>query len=131
MRTLYFHPEVSSSIFFLFTPNLSRRRLDVYHTFTHGAALVRIYDAGLKRTARDSLKIQDAKNRQKFATAHHPTILSACKGTHEQSEKTVKQQYIPIWPYNTVNFVPLAAEIGSLVWGTPAHFSVTARHSTH
>jgi len=30
-------------------------------------ALVRIYDAGLKRAARGSLKIQDAKDRQKFA----------------------------------------------------------------
>jgi len=43
-------------------PNLSRRRLDVYHTSTHGVALVRIYDAGPKRAARGSLKIQDAKN---------------------------------------------------------------------
>jgi len=31
------------SIFYLFSsPNLSGRRLDVYHTFTHGVALVRI-----------------------------------------------------------------------------------------
>ena len=44
MRTLYFHPVVTA--FFLLvlfsSPNLSRRRLDVYHTFTHGVALVRI-----------------------------------------------------------------------------------------
>jgi len=26
-------------------------------------------------------------------------------------------------PRNTVNFRPLAAEIGSLVWGTPANFN--------
>jgi len=32
----------SSSIFFLSSPNLSGRRLDVYHTSTHGVALVRI-----------------------------------------------------------------------------------------
>jgi len=32
---------VSSSSFF-FSPNLSGRRLDVYHTSTHGVALVRI-----------------------------------------------------------------------------------------
>jgi len=31
-----------SSSFFLSSPNLSRRRLDVYHTSTHGVALVRI-----------------------------------------------------------------------------------------
>jgi len=30
------------SFFFFSSPNLSRRRLDVYHTSTHGVALVRI-----------------------------------------------------------------------------------------
>jgi len=41
--------------------NLSRRRLDVWRTSTHGVALVRISDAGVKRAARGSLKIQGAK----------------------------------------------------------------------
>jgi len=49
------------------SPDLSGRRLDVYHTSTHGVALVQMQDAGLKRAARGSLKIQDAKNRPKFA----------------------------------------------------------------
>jgi len=31
-----------SSSFFFFSPNLSGRRLDVYHTLAHGVALVRI-----------------------------------------------------------------------------------------
>jgi len=35
----YFHTVVCS---FLSSPNLSHRRLDVRHTFTHGVALVRI-----------------------------------------------------------------------------------------
>ena len=41
---IYFHPVVYSSFFFFFlsSPNLSRRRLHVYHTCTHGVALVRI-----------------------------------------------------------------------------------------
>jgi len=51
---------LSSSSFFSF-PNLSGRRLDVYHTSTHGVALVRIQNAGLKCAARGWLKIQDAK----------------------------------------------------------------------
>jgi len=43
MGTLYFCPVVSSSFFLLFSsPNLSGHRLDVYHTSTHGVALVRI-----------------------------------------------------------------------------------------
>jgi len=58
---------LSSIFFFIPSPNLSRRRLDVFHISTHGVALVRILDAGLKRSAPGSLKVQDAKNRQKFA----------------------------------------------------------------
>jgi len=43
MRTyIYFHPVVSSSFFFISSPNLSGRTLDVYHTSTHGVVLVQI-----------------------------------------------------------------------------------------
>jgi len=57
-----------SSVFYLFSlPNLSGRRLDIYHTSTHGVTLVRIQNAGLKYAARGSLEMQDPKNRQKFA----------------------------------------------------------------
>jgi len=48
-------------------PNLSGRRLDVYHTLTHGVALVRIYNAGLKGAARGSLQMQDPKKSPKIA----------------------------------------------------------------
>jgi len=43
-RPLYFCPVVSVylSIFLFFSPILSRRRLDVYHTSTHDVALMRI-----------------------------------------------------------------------------------------
>jgi len=41
--------------------------MDVYHTSTHDVALVRILDADLKHAARGSLKMQDAKSRQKIA----------------------------------------------------------------
>jgi len=49
------------------SPNLSRLRLDVCHTSTHGVPLVRIHDAGLKRAARGSLKMQDARKSPKIA----------------------------------------------------------------
>jgi len=55
-----------------------RRRLDVCHTSTHGVALVRIEDAGLKRAARGSLKIQDEKNSPKiaiWAPSHNFVVL--------------------------------------------------------
>jgi len=57
------------SFFFLFfsSPNLSRCRLDVCHTSTHGVALVRIKDAGLKPATRGSLKTPDAKKSPKIA----------------------------------------------------------------
>jgi len=55
------------SFFYFSSANLSRRRLDVYHTCTHGVALVRIYDAGLKRAACGSLNYRTQKNRQKIA----------------------------------------------------------------
>jgi len=37
---IYFHAVVSSPPFFISLPNLSGRRLDVYHTSTRGVALV-------------------------------------------------------------------------------------------
>ena len=49
-------------LFFLAYSQPSQGRLDVYHTSTHGVALVQIQDTRLKRAAWGSLKIQDAKN---------------------------------------------------------------------
>jgi len=57
--TLWFILLLSSSFFS--SPNLSRHRLDVCHTSTHGVALVQIYNAGLKRAVCGSLKTQKAK----------------------------------------------------------------------
>ena len=64
-QTIIFLPWFLLSFFS--SPNLSRRRLDVCHTSTHGVALVRISDAGLKPAARGSLKTQDAKKSPKIA----------------------------------------------------------------
>ena len=86
---------------FFFSPNLSRRRLDVCHTSTHGVALVRIKDAGLKRAAGGSLKIQDANLAKKSPSRHHRTTLSGyifainAPRIYRQSEKKlVKPQYL-------------------------------------
>jgi len=73
--------------------------LDVYHTGTHGVALVHISDAGLKRAARGLLKVQDAKHRQKFAI---------CAPSHNF-----------VGPY----LRPLVPVICWRVWDTPANFS--------
>ena len=43
---------------------------------------------------------------------------------YPQSEKNLLNSNIsPTCPYNMANFGPLAAEIGSLVWGTPNNFN--------
>jgi len=83
------------SFLFFFSPNLSSRRLDVYHTWTHGVALVRIWNAGLKCAACGSLEIQFAKN------GHLGTIAQLCHAVSSQlrhvstiGKKFVKQQYL-------------------------------------
>jgi len=44
-------------------------------------------------------------------------------GTYRQSEKNLLSNISPRCPHNMVNFGPLAAEILSLVWGTPGNFN--------
>ena len=96
---------------FFSSPNLSHRRLDVCRTSTHCVALVRISDAGLKRAARGSLEMQDAK---KVAKNHHlVTIPQLCRAISSQlrhvltmGKEPVKQQcvlemfpqYGKLWP---------------------------------
>jgi len=126
---------VVSSFFFILLllfslPNLSRQTLDVYHTSTHDVALVQIQNAGMKCTARSSLKIQDAKNCQKvrhLGTMHHHTTLSgyilSTEAYIDNRKKLLSSNISSRRPNSMVNFGPLAAEIGPVVWGTPANFN--------
>jgi len=65
--------------------------------------------------------------RKKLPSAHHSTSFVApylCnQGTYRQSEKLLNSNMSFTCPYNMANFGPLAAEIGSGVWGTPANFN--------
>ena len=94
--------------FHLFSsPILSCRRLDVYHTFTRGVALVRIQDAGLKCAARCSLKIQDAKFTQKFAMVRttlscYIFVTEAC--IDYRKKYLLNSNIPPTYPYHMVNF---------------------------
>jgi len=112
---------------FFSSPILSGRRLDVYHTSTHGVDLVRIYNAGMKCVACGSLLIQDAKMTQKLASAHHRTTLSGCifatEARIDNRKKFLKSNMSSICLHNMANFGPLTAEIGSGVWGTQANFN--------
>jgi len=73
-------------------------------------------------------KCRTQKSCQKSPSGHHPTTLSgyifATKACIDNQKKLVKQQNISsACPHNMVNFGPLAAEIVSLVWGTPGNFN--------
>jgi len=111
--------------FFFSLPNLSRRSLDVCHTSTHGVALVRIEDAGLKRAARGSLKIQDAKTAK---IRHLGTIAQFRRAISSQLRHVstigkMVNSNISTRPQSMANFSPLTTEIGLPVWGTPADFN--------
>ena len=100
--------------------NLSRRKLDVCHTSTHSVALLRISDAGLKRAARGSLKIQGAKVAKKSSSdGHHRTTLSgymfATKACIDNRKNLLSRNISSTCPHNMVNFGLLAAEIDRFV----------------
>jgi len=81
--------------FFFSSPNLSGCRSVVYYTSTHGVALVRIYNAGVKCAAHGSLEIQDAKNRHFGTVAQFCRAISSEQRHDRQSEKKfVKHQYL-------------------------------------
>ena len=124
-QTIIFLP--CGFFFLLFSSsNLSRRRLDVCHTSTRGVALVRISDAGLKRAAWLPGNAGRKKSLQKLPSGHYRTNLSgyifATKARIVNRKKLVKRQYVLQMSPQYGEFGPLAAEIGPVVWGTPANF---------
>ena len=119
---------LSSFFFFISSPNLSGQRLDVYHTSTHGVALVRIQNACLKYAAHGSLKYRTQNDAKISPSGHHPTNLSgyifATKACIDNRKKNLLSSNISsTCAHNMVNFGPLAAEVVSGVWGTPATFN--------
>ena len=73
-------------------------------------------------------KCRTQKSRQKSPSGHHPTTLSGyiftTKACIDNRKKNLLSSNIsPTCPHNMVNFGPLAAEILSLVWGTPGNFN--------
>ena len=73
-------------------------------------------------------KCRTQKSRQKSPSGHHRPTLSgymfASKACIDNRKKNLLSSNISsTCPHNMVNFGPLAAEIVSLVWGTPANFN--------
>jgi len=68
--------------------------------------------------------MQDPKIRHLGTIAQLPwAISSQLRHALTIGKKLVKQQYLPPYSYNMVTFSLLAAEILSLVWGTPGNFN--------
>jgi len=109
-----------SSSFFFPSPNL---RLDVCHTHTWCGLSANLECRSEKcctRLAENTGRKKIAKN---LPSGHHCTTLSgyifATKALIDSRKKLVKQQYL----LQMANFGPRAAEIGSVVCGTPSNFN--------
>jgi len=72
-------------------------------------------------------KYRMQKSRQKSPSGHHRTTLSgyifAIKARIDNRKNLLSSNISSTCPHNMVNFGPLAAEIDSLVWGTPGNFN--------
>jgi len=102
--------------------------MDVYHTLTHDVALVRIQNACLKCAARGSLEMQTQKSPK---IGHLGTIAQLCRAISSQlrhiSTIGKKIRLAAISPTHVLTIwwtsAHIAAEIVSLVLGTPANFN--------
>jgi len=120
-----FCPVVSIYLsFFISSPNLSGQRLDVYHTSTHGANLKCMSEMCCTRLAENTGRKSAAKNRHLRTIAQLGRALPSQLRHVSTIEKNLLNSNVsPTRPRNTVNFVPLAAEIGSGIWGTVENFN--------
>jgi len=142
MGFLSFYFLSSSSSFS--SPNLSGHILDVCHTSTHGVALVRIYNAGLKCAALDSMEMPVKKIAKNSPSVHHRTNLSGyvftTKACSDNRKKLVKQHYLHNTSLQYGELRPTSNWDLLASLGHPSKFqrvsclsrlgSVTARHSS-
>jgi len=119
-----------SSFFLLFSsPNLSGRRLDVCHTSTQPWCGLSANLGCRSETCRTRLAGNAGLKKivKKSPSAHHRTTLSgyilATKARIDNRKKLISSNISSRCPHNLVNFGLLAAEIGPVVWGTPANFN--------
>ena len=72
-------------------------------------------------------KYRTQKSRQKSPSGHHRTTSTGyifeTKARIDNRKNLLSSNISYRCPHNMVNFGPLAAEIVSLVWGTPANFN--------
>ena len=117
-----------SSFFFYFPRLISAVAEWMSTILLHMAWPVRIQNAGLKCAARGSLQMQDPKIAK---IGHLGTIAQLCRAIYSQlrhvstidKKNLLSSNIFSRRPHNMVNFGLLAAEIGPVVWGTPANFN--------
>jgi len=122
-RPLYFCMLFLLFFFFYSWPNLSGRRVDVYHTHTFCIWCDLNANLGCRSEmcCTQLAGIQDAKNR------HLGTIAQLCWAVSSQlrhvsimGKNLLSSNTSLTCSRSMVNFDPLTAEIGSGVWDTPA-----------
>ena len=73
------------------------------------------------------MRLAGNAGRKKSPSQHHRTTLSsyifAAKAHIDNRKNILSSNISSIRLYNMVNFGPLAAESGPVVWGTPANFN--------
>ena len=113
------------SSFFFSSPNLSGRRLDVCHTWCDLSANLRCRsETCYRRLAGNTGRKNDAKNRHPGAIAQLCGVISSqLRHVSTVGKNMLSSNMSSTCPCNMANFGPLATEIISLVWGTPANFN--------
>ena len=108
------------------SPNLSGRRLDVYHTTATWCGP----SANLEcRSETCCARLAENRGRKKVAKNRHlGTIAQLCRAISSQLRhvSTYRKKTCNIsstCSHSMVNCGPLATEIGHVVWGTPANFN--------
>jgi len=133
MRTLYFHTVISSIFlsFFFFLPRPISAVGDWIST------ILPLIWCGLGanlecRSETCSALLAENTGRKKVAKNRHlGTIAQPCRAVSSQlrhistiwKKNLLSSNISSTCPHNMVNFGPLAAEIVSLVWGTPSNFN--------
>ena len=124
---IYFHPVVCSPFFFFSSTNLSGRRLCLpyFHTWCGLSANLRCRsETWCTRLAANTGRKNSSK---KSPSGHHRITLSgyisAIKACIDNQKNLLSSNISSTCSHNMVNFGPLAAEIGPVVWGTPANFN--------
>jgi len=90
------------SMFFFSSPNLSGRKLDVYHTSTHGVTLVQIYPVECRSEMCCTRFAGNAGPKKSPKNCHLGTIAQICLAISSQlrhistiGKKLAKQQCLP------------------------------------